>query len=58
MAQPTSHLRFVQKDGTQVLQQWFQAEGWGREVTVRNGGYWEDVPVLPDTNAPPTDFAV
>lgn len=58
MAKPTTYLRQVQRDECLVLQQWFQAEGWEHDETVKNGGYWEDVPVAPDTADPPPDLAV
>ena len=57
MAQPTTYLRQVQKEGGLVLQQWFMAEGWEHETIVENSGYWEDVPVLPETDTPPLNFA-
>lgn len=56
MTKPTQYLRQVQKEDGLVLQQWFEADGWEHETIVKNGGYWQDVPVLPDTNGPPIDF--
>ena len=53
---PTSVMRFVNRDGRFILQQW-----WGlyridreRNRNPTNEGYWEDIPNGPEMPVPPT----
>lgn len=39
----TPYMRLVTRDGVDVLQQWWAAEGWEHEAYVKNGGTWQDV---------------
>ena len=32
------------------LQQWYAVEGWEHEDYIRNGGWWQDVPVSRTSN--------
>jgi len=36
-------LRFVNRDGRLVLQQWYDCEGWEHRDYLKNGGEWRDV---------------
>jgi len=54
MSLATTQLRHVWRDHSDgnatlrvlALQQWFEAEGWEHEDIVKQGGYWQDVPVV------------
>ena len=52
---PTSVLRFVERNGRYLLQQWWglQAPDLDHRWHATNEGYWEDIPSGPETPGVP-----